>query len=590
MAIVPTPLMPGAGIKEAPYRGPAMAQLRILKQQMQTVGLKVGSRLTDLGNGVTCSCRICFNLEEVFILGVEKKSGDFVAVSGGVILHPRSGAIQNLEYTEYTYNSETGITTTVYSSAGVIGGWKNGTEVLNTSFIYPLVDADDASFLVFSSANQSFRGKFLNAVGNYGNLYWCNDKQDPDYETLSWRGTPTRHFRLPSGMELPGLSILETNVTMGLVDLPQYTTFGTKLYKSGSVLAQSPLWSWPQNQGGTEGRCLILGAARNKVDGKVYIVAQSDHYSAPATALLGTETHTLVSPGIWLTLWKTGTQLGGWDLVSETLYERNGLPWFANYSGSEFICSNGDRLTSGGVLTQAVGTTGTYQETATTRSPPSEGKFYYDLAQMSFSATFVGSDYSEHKGSVAVSSPINLAFSVASVVAATADVSHTYEGTFPYFIPDPGVLTVSGSDYYPGGTYTASGGQPGYTWEYPAEGSCGTQTITVTDACGATASMSVRMPLGVWVFVSQQEAPRYGGEDGLKCPCSYGVVSGWNPNDCTGNTRTMEYISQAVKELAIGDCGLEGNPGTCLAWSGPTPCGTAPFLVNAIARYEWRCP
>lgn len=63
-----------------------------------------------------------------------------------------------------------------------------------------------------------------------------------------------------------------------------------------------------------------------------------------------------------------------------------------------------------------------------------------------------------------------------------------------------------------GSSYSASGGKTPYTWSISAgsinnlgeitdlTGACGTGTVSVTDACGTTASMTVRFPTGQWVY------------------------------------------------------------------------------------------
>lgn len=65
--MVPTPRMPGAGSAEAAYRGQAMQQLRILKQQMQISGLKQAERRVNLGDGVELVCSISFNDERAYV-------------------------------------------------------------------------------------------------------------------------------------------------------------------------------------------------------------------------------------------------------------------------------------------------------------------------------------------------------------------------------------------------------------------------------------------------------------------------------------------------------------------------------------------
>ena len=65
--MVPTPTNHGMGHEEALYRGIALAQLRILKQQMQLGGLFIGNRRVKLDNGVDIVCSICFNREDIVV-------------------------------------------------------------------------------------------------------------------------------------------------------------------------------------------------------------------------------------------------------------------------------------------------------------------------------------------------------------------------------------------------------------------------------------------------------------------------------------------------------------------------------------------
>ena len=393
-----TPTMPGAGYEENLYRGQAMAQLRILKQQMAIGGLKIGSRRVDLGNGVTCFCNICFNKEDVYVMVPRVGGGEEVTTESftGIIIHPRSGGIEPFQYTEYV-STDFGSIAEIHYMYGVAGGWLDGVTPYSTQYIYPMNATGNTNFVkglhtktvtkTGSDPKETVTevAKFV-APGLYGNLYWDNgavwdaetETWDKPYIALSWKGTPTRHFRLPSNIEIPGFSTFETSVPGMIEDKPEYTAFGTKLYCRGLVVAEAPHYSWPYNNSGVNGRCLILGAMRN-TQGVTYIVCQSDHKLAPsfiwqysdgvvksgetetylAENPLVTLVHTreLTSPGFFIGLWKRGkyTELfsvDGWGLVSEHAYSRNGLPWFGKADGTEFVCGNGDTLSAVGLLTQ----------------------------------------------------------------------------------------------------------------------------------------------------------------------------------------------------------------------------------------------
>lgn len=76
-------------------------------------------------------------------------------------------------------------------------------------------------------------------------------------------------------------------------------------------------------------------------------------------------------------------------------------------------------------------------------------------------------------------------------------------------------LAISGPDAPQNGSqYTATGGTAPYTWSISkgsitqagvvtVSGQCGSATVTATDSCSNTGSKEIRMPSGVWMFVSQ---------------------------------------------------------------------------------------
>lgn len=530
MTVEQRPILRDADHDKSAYAAFAAAQFRILKDYMKVAKLNTYSRVVTLANGVVITCQKSFNREDIFISVPQAPYTEVVVKEefvSGIIFHPRSGAIEMLPYTEYV-TDELGSHAETKYLAGVKGGWQDGKTELTTPYIYPLVDADNASFVV-TKPKEVLEGEFTGDTGNYGNLYWWNgDEKKPIY--LSWKGTPSRHFRLPGSIEVPGFSTFETSRPGAWEDTPEYTAFGTKLYSQGRVLAEAPQWSWPYNGSGVGGRCLILGALQS-TEGKIYIVTQSDHYYAPDNVFIFSDGHreegaaslknvyltgkpdvtcvfekALTKPGFFLALWEKGGVVGGWTLVSEVSYSRNGLPWFGNSVGTEFVCSNGDRLGTSGVLTGFGNAAGSWEETAELTSVVGAGNpiwpgeiEYHNVATMAFAADYQGKGFFEFQLLNLINATVGFAFNASSVRHSTESTTHTYTG-LPMYVPEPEPLTITGTDYFVGGSWQAQGGQGVYTWVYPSVSSCGMGTVTVTDECGDNKSMQVRMPSGVWLL------------------------------------------------------------------------------------------
>lgn len=402
------------------YRGPALAQLRILKQEMQLGGLKIGTRTVNLGNGVTCFCKICFNIEEVYIHVPVKPDESTVSITG-IILHPRSGGIVSIPFREYIYTDFGSVYQIKRITRGVVGGWSQGKTVLTSWYPFPLDDADNASFFwgrqVDSKKGASEVSRFT-MPGKYGNLYWTNDAAwDPTtkiwnkpFLCLSWRGTPTRHFRLPSSINLPGLSIVE-RVVSGLMtgDIPDHTAFGTCLYQGGAILSYAPRYSWPAGE--SLDRCLILGAMQNS-SGAIFIVTQNDHYGKPSGA-------GGFFIGVWsnvLSISTSNIRVDGWELLLEVAHTRMGVPWFGNSSGTAFVCGNGDSVTisftAGKPPTISANYTA-YVQTSGTRTESLTGEHRYNVAY-AISASGLNYFYGYNKDTK-VSSIASLSFSAVSV-------------------------------------------------------------------------------------------------------------------------------------------------------------------------------
>ena len=459
----------------------------------------------------------------------------------GVLLHPRQGAVKL--FTHYSWESTpVGIVAVPEKTLhGVAGGWTNGVTPLAGEYIYPLIDADDASYLLGSESadDDEITGDFADSTGNYGNLYWRNEDADnPVF--LSWKGTPARHFRLGSNIEIDGFSTQETSIPGAIDDLPLFTSFGTKIYQSGNVLVEAPRWNWPYSG---QDRCLVLGVTQD-TDGVLWAVMQSDRYNVPnyivyfsdgyrmatdddgaAAGYLSShsgvtivfEKHYPTKLGIYTMLWKQGGPVDGWAFVQEWNTGREGIPWFGNKAGTEFVSSTGDRITVGGDWFNASTGSGIYAETKT--GADGESIFLHGR----FAATFSAHDFYEFALDALVSGSRSLSFSATTDKTYVEPALKAYTGSFrriynpddPAQAPRPLRFQTSTSDTQQvvvGAQFYALvvDGQGTRTFTYngftvndigvvTSATGCGMGSVTVTDECGDSDTKEVRLPSGVWL-------------------------------------------------------------------------------------------
>jgi hypothetical protein len=467
----------------------------------------------------------------------------------GAVLHPRTGAVELLSYTEYLNQFGLNIPVPKKTIWGVKGGWLNGTTNYDTANIYPIDDGDNASFGL--GEERVLVGEFLQDEGNYGNLYWWNgNTEEPDF--LSWKGTPTRHFRVPNNIEIPGISTQETTLpSSGGEDTPIFTTFSHYVYSGGVVLETAPAYNWP-NAGPP--LAYVLGAARDS-EGVIYIVTQSDRFNVPLYiaafsdgTIVQNDTGQGVDPpsgvdrvfyktysrkrGIYTQLWKQGTQYQGWDLVWEEETSRQGLPWFADTEGSYFVNPLGTKITVQGTKsTLGIEGSGNFKITATpvdnVVSICSNGKF---------ESTYTNDALFEPEGN----GSINLSFSTLTTKVYEESKTKVYNGTFdmiydpddPTQVPQPlryehSIYTtqqaVAGQLFISGFT----GGEGNYVYTYNGFSvnssgvitsvGCGMGSVSVVDACGDTISRPIRLS-GVWMVTGNYTSgstPMQGG--GFSC-------------------------------------------------------------------------
>lgn len=232
MAMVPTPTNPGMTSEEALYRGAALAQLRILKQQMQLGGLSQGKRSITLSNGIQVFCNICGNKEDVYVRIPEvHKQADILHNDNkvyGFVFIPRSGNVK-----EDIFISDNGDKIPYYYIDS-IGFDDKGVEFItdeNHHFPYPVNQSYPNYKKPFASKRLSKHNAdnakwmyFTNIGFSYGNTDWIGNYTGDYTPTLSWLGSPSRYFdRNP---------IISNRLF--------YNDFSSDIYSRGEVLATLP--------------------------------------------------------------------------------------------------------------------------------------------------------------------------------------------------------------------------------------------------------------------------------------------------------------------------------------------------------------
>lgn len=648
MSIIQTPIVrSGKENGEAAYMGFAQSQMRILIDYMKMANLNTYSRIVTLTNGVVITCKKCFEREDIFISVPVTGTIEYteeISITG-IIIHPRSGVLENLIYYEWFHEPGLGTRIENRIMKGVAGGWRNGSVLLDTKYIYPLKDYDNASLVksvatieTIDQYNKLIKKRNIDpynvfsSPGIYGNLYWENGavwdevdkKWDKPYISLSWRGTPNRHFRLSSSIGIPGFSIYETMIPYISGDMPQHTTFGTKLYRGGKLFKNSPTWSWPYYNDIVKSKSLILGAMCGSIDNIFYIVTQSDHYNAPhfiwqeqddsihsGETISGTDVLAsceLQKPGLWLTLWRSSRRsdkskmyVDGWELISELNYGRNGLPWFGNESGTEFVCSNGDKLTVNGVFTKG--------ETPVEGSAAEENDYLTNTGNNWFDTKFTmnvsnGKEYYEYAGNVLK----NISYSASGSMISTSSHNSTVKtenSVGDYLVPGlPTSAWITTSPHYTvsvGMTFTLNfaGGQlSGCEWESTwtsdygfeqlnadaivitsVDGVCGMSTISAFPSfMGQEVTIETRASAGVWSFAGIELDGYIGGSN----------VSLFEAYE--GNLKYVIYVDFIPRWLGRNNCGSEWHALLGMTCSdNPDPYTIIPFIAR-VDKYTWSCP
>lgn len=238
------------------------------------------------------------------------------------------------------------------------GGWDSSKNFKDfpVKQYYPMSGNASGTTLYSFSDDGEVAGEFTEL--EYGNLFWISSDKETIY---SWRGTPTRHFRVPSDTNIPTLSSSDNTKTVMGEEVPEFTCFGSNLYSNGEVLASLPKYPWSGfNQG------WILGAARNEWG--TFVIAYENRKYAPLyeytvvtsgsfvryvyannasdaqkqlKSCENLDKETLLYRGFPTVVYKLGGSIDGWTRLFEQATPRTGLPWFFNKAGTEAVSSLG---------------------------------------------------------------------------------------------------------------------------------------------------------------------------------------------------------------------------------------------------------
>ena len=173
-----------------------------------------GVRATKDGENIV----ICKYTPELAILFYINKSG--------FLCHPRSGPLRDIPITEASPTP-----TNIVSVYG--GGYRlnqSGVfEEIENRTTYPLEDFDKGTFIIEPIDTPSAE---WTSEENYGNCWWVGSEG----EVLSWRGAPNRYWDVAGTTNIPGISTAEIEINKTQI----FTSFGIYVYSEGAILCKAP--------------------------------------------------------------------------------------------------------------------------------------------------------------------------------------------------------------------------------------------------------------------------------------------------------------------------------------------------------------
>lgn len=434
----------------------------------------------------------------------------YVTSASGLVFLPRSGSLVN---SAFYYGSKEEVDYTP-----VINGvsWKPENDGFTE---LPFETRDNVFPSVFGTENagtynparNSF--KFIGSLSNYGNFYWISADKS---QVVSWRGTPTRHFRDSYKS--------------------YYETFSQYLFVSGQPIN---LPTYSEGEGD-----YVLGAS--KPNGSLYMIGY--HRMNPSQIILSKKV-----AGEWVKL-----------LVLDSV-GYDGLPWLPDESGLRFIHNSGAYLEIENdipTFTQAQEYIGQQEE----------------QDDLSFSKSFSGKTFFDYGNTTQVSASVVFSQSVSTSYQGDGEqTEQNFQISAEAIHFDGGY--VDGDQYIQvGSVYTLQGTPDTYcsiewsvggaTFDQVGDGiiitsrtGCGTQPVTATLVGGGNDGKSftknVLFPSGVWVFDFCEKVGDYTGD------CN----PAWPPYSPCYCTKTYITNGAQIKEYwQMQSAGIEG----C---SGYYPCG-----------------
>ena len=602
MTIEQTPILRDADAEKNTYRGFAMAQMRILKDYMKVSGLNSYSRVVTLANGVVITCQKSFNREDIFI---SVPTGDYTEVITKEVMLPLFICTPRIFGVNDGYRRVDGRLTAVGDG----------------SSLYPMVDSDntsatvgygpfvvDLSFEDAPTKTADSQLKLYRDVQLYGNVDWKGKNTSKDgtasnAPVLTWKGPTGRS--VPFDYYEPIEGFTTADIQFDLAGREYYTCFGPSVYQNGKILATIP--------------------KPGDVQPKVVGCAFTEHTEDDATRLLlvcMVNNHYENETGFFSELWvlfggeddaATGLE-NGWRIIHSEPAGRPTQCWFFNESGTK--CTMGNRELAIDIsersVTEIVHDAGSGIFSADVRGGGSDSNYEppdpsnsgglggvkVDTSESAITIEHHGnySIYSDYKGDVRVTASVAVvdttARKITRVNAETYDdIEIWYEGIVP-------PLSISGPELYtPEAVYTVVGGAPGISYDVTSPTKlCGSDEVRVTDSCGRTAAVQVRMAEGVWHTLSVETATFYGSVGCTYPPCA----------PCETTPPKVIYLgdsSTCGRYNAVQCVETEAQDGTvvltCVATSqetvsslGTCSCNNYPYKGNVSQKLTrfWACP
>jgi hypothetical protein len=498
-------------------------------------------------------------------------------------------------------------------------------------FVYKDPNREKISALTYDNDKWTLEKSF-NKQSTYGNVDWKGENN----EVLCWKGVASRHFKFEPMIPIDGYLTYDEDVTIvvgGLpLEVPYYTPFSNNIYYRGGILQTIPNGSAPHYIDNVLQKSKTSKTLTNpKVVSCAFLLTnEAEPDSKKLIAIVNTNYKNVINPD--------GQEAGGffdeiWIDGARHAYFRSSRPyvnWFFNSTGTEAQCVIDGIIKKLTVLFKTDTTGIKYSFVYETRDACSghiAEAFEATTTPVAESGTNPGdwetgvpSDYTAQNGemfggfetmkriqaNVTQQCIVAIDYKGTKEVIATAtqtlsdlslynNIQYSfswwlenipYDGITPLSLYGPDVWTTYTTDY------GVDGGCSPYTITPPTE-TCGTGTLIVTDNAGNTATKSVRMASGTWVF-SYAVTPATGGSPDhtyIHYSGNTRTIYGYNVL-CKPTVATTDpcYVPPSLYAFTLPyeystDCIYTAGVGSCHDLAGK---------IELIRVYEnvyiWECP